>query len=310
MALKLVFMGTPEFALASLNKLAEAGHELCAVVTAPDRPAGRGQHLRPSAVKQRALQLNLPLLQPEDLRDQAFQEQLQQYRADLFAVVAFRILPPEVFALPRLGTVNLHASLLPKYRGAAPINWALIRGEAESGATTFFIDEQVDTGLWLMQCRVPIGPDTTAGELHDRLAEAGSDLLVETVAGLESGLLHSKPQEGEVTRAPKLNKEMARIDWHNPAAAIHNLVRGLSPYPGAWTTWRGRVLKILATRPHLTSSELQPGFLFPGSYREELLIATGQGFLELLALQPEGGRAMTAAEFRRGHAIHQAEKLD
>ncbi|HOT97581.1 MAG TPA: methionyl-tRNA formyltransferase [bacterium] len=310
MALKIIFMGTPGFALPSLDKLADSGHELLAVVTVPDKPAGRGQRLRPSTVKERALQRQLPLLQPEDLRDPDFLAALQRLNADLFAVVAFRILPPEVFKLPRLGTVNLHASLLPRYRGAAPINWALIRGEQETGVTTFLIDEQIDTGAWLLQCRVPIGPDTNAGELHDLLAATGADLLLQTVQGLESGRLQSKPQIGEVTRAPKLTREMARIDWHRSAREIHNLVRGLSPYPAAWTTWKGRTVKILATRPVPAGPSEDPGRLISGGGREALFLATGDGVLELVTLQPEGGRIMSAAEFMRGHAVTAAEKME
>ncbi len=310
MALKIIFMGTPGFALPSLDKLAEAGHALLAVVTVPDKPAGRGQHLRPSAVKERALQRHLPLLQPEDMRDPGFIAGLKQLNADLFVVVAFRLLPPEVFTLPRLGTVNLHASLLPQYRGAAPINWALIHGERESGVTTFLIDETIDTGAWLLQSHVPIGPETNAGELHDLLAAAGADLLVQTARGLESGHLQSKPQVGEVTRAPKLTREMARIDWHRPAREIHNLVRGLSPYPSAWTTWHGRLVKILATRPHPALQGPEPGRFIAGDARSALTIATGEGAIELVTLQPEGGKIMSAAEFLRGHAVTPAEKME
>jgi methionyl-tRNA formyltransferase len=310
MALRIIFMGTPEFALPSLLKLAGSGHELCAVVTSPDRPAGRGLHLRPSVIKEQALKLNLPLLQPVDLRDPAFLAALRRFSSDLYVVVAFRILPPEVFTLPRLGTVNLHASLLPKYRGAAPINWAIINGESETGATTFLIDEKVDTGHWLMQCTMTIGPDMTAGELHDRLAEAGSDLLVETVAGMDKGSLISRRQEGEVTRAPKLTREIARIDWREPAGKIHNLIRGLAPYPAAWTTWRGKGMKILATRLSDRPAQAEPGCLSHGAGRDELFIATGDGTLVLHLLQPEGGRAMTAGEFLCGHSITPGEKMD
>lgn len=300
-------MGTPEFALPSLNRLLDAGHDVAAVVTVPDKPAGRGRHLRPSAVKECALMLNLPLLQPEELRAPDYIKDLRQLAADLFVVVAFRILPPEVFTLPGIGTINLHASLLPKYRGAAPINWAIINGEQETGATTFFIDEKVDTGQWLMQCRVPIGEEMSAGELHDLLAEEGGELLLRTVAGLEAGSLKPRPQEGEITRAPKLTREMALIDWRRPAREIHNLVRGLSPYPSAWTLWRGKTLKILKVRPGPAEAQEQPGTLINAGGRGPLLAATGEGTLELVTLQPEGGKALTAADFLRGHSLKPGE---
>lgn len=305
--MRIIFMGTPEFALPSLNRLLDAGHDVAAVVTVPDKPAGRGRHLRPSAVKECALMLNLPLLQPEELRAPDYIKDLRQLAADLFVVVAFRILPPEVFTLPGIGTINLHASLLPKYRGAAPINWAIINGEQETGATTFFIDEKVDTGQWLMQCRVPIGEEMSAGELHDLLAEEGGELLLRTVAGLEAGSLKPRPQEGEITRAPKLTREMALIDWRRPAREIHNLVRGLSPYPSAWTLWRGKTLKILKVRPGPAEAQEQPGTLINAGGRGPLLAATGEGTLELVTLQPEGGKALTAADFLRGHSLKPGE---
>lgn len=305
--MRIIFMGTPEFALPSLNRLLDAGHDVAAVVTVPDKPAGRGRHLRPSAVKECTLRLNLPLLQPEELRAPDFIKDLRRLAADLFVVVAFRILPPEVFTLPGIGTINLHASLLPKYRGAAPINWAIINGEQETGATTFFIDEKVDTGQWLMQCRVPIGEEMSAGELHDLLAEEGGELLLRTVAGLEAGSLKPRPQEGEITRAPKLTREMALIDWRRPAREIHNLVRGLSPYPSAWSLWRGKTLKILKVRPGPAEAQEQPGTLINAGGRGPLLAATGEGTLELVTLQPEGGKALTAADFLRGHSLKPGE---
>jgi len=305
--MRLVFMGTPEFALPSLTGLLEAGYEISAVVTVPDKPAGRGRQLRPSAVKECAVGLHLPLLQPGELCDPAFIQELRGLAADLFVVVAFRILPPEVFSLPRIGTVNLHASLLPHYRGAAPINWAIINGERETGATTFFIDEKVDTGNWLLQCRVPIGEEMTAGELHDQLAEEGGILLLRTVAGLEAGTLEPKPQEGEVTRAPKLTREMGQIDWRRPAGALHDLVRGLSPSPAAWTLWRGKTLKIIRTSPGPAGNHGEPGTLLHAGGKSPLLAATGDGALELVTLQPEGGKALSAAEFLRGHSLNPGE---
>ena len=310
MAMKIVFLGTPEFALPSLMRLFDAGYEIVAAVTVPDKPAGRGQRLKLSAVKEQAQKLAIPVLQPEELRDPSFLTVLRELAADLYVVVAFRILPLELFSLARIGTINLHASLLPKYRGAAPINWAIINGETETGATTFFIDEKVDTGQLLMQCQIAIGPDATAGELHDLLAKAGADLLLKTVAGLEAGTLKPRQQEGESTRAPKLTRETARIDWRKPARDIHNLVRGLSPYPAAWTLRQGKGLKILSTRLSPIVHDQDPGCVISGGLSGELLIATGEGCLALISVQPEGGRVMAASEFLRGHAIVSGEKLD
>ncbi|RPH89618.1 MAG: methionyl-tRNA formyltransferase [Calditrichaeota bacterium] len=211
--MNIVFMGTPDFAVPSLVKLMDAGQQLVGVVTVPDKPAKRGQKLQSSSVKAFARSKGLPVLQPQQLNDPVFLQQLTDWSADLFIVVAFRILPEEVLKIPRLGAVNLHASLLPKYRGAAPINWALIHGETETGVTTFFIDKNIDTGEILLQQKVSITPEMTAGELHDILADVGSDLVVRTAAGIEAGNLVAIRQSGEPTRAPKLTKEMEKIDW-------------------------------------------------------------------------------------------------
>lgn len=302
-------MGTPEFALPGLAALAAGGHQICGVVTVPDKPAGRGQQLRASAVKIAAQKLGLPLMQPEDLRDPQFIAALAALAADLFVVVAFRILPREVFSLPRIGTINLHASLLPHYRGAAPINWAIINGESETGATTFFIDDKVDTGEWLLQCKILIGPETTAGELHDRLAGAGAELLLQTLAGLEAGTLQPKPQQGTISKAPKLTREMALIDWNRPTREIHNLVRGLSPYPAAWTLWQGKVMKVLKTQLWPAGASLPPGSVIDNGPKGELIVAAGEGALALLSIQPEGGKVMAVSEFLRGHTMHSGEKL-
>ncbi len=235
-------MGTPDFAVASLHRLLSAGCQVVAVVTAPDRPSGRGLHLTPSPVKKAAEAANLPVLQPEKLRDPAFLEQLASFEADLQVVVAFRMLPEVVWAMPTIGTFNLHGSLLPQYRGAAPINWAIINGETETGVTTFFIEKEIDTGQMIFQDTEPIYPADTAGALHDRLMERGANLVVKTVQAIEAGDYPRTPQPtAEIMKpAPKLNRETTEINWNQPALTIRNFVRGLSPYPTAWTLMNGK----------------------------------------------------------------------
>lgn len=304
-ALRIVFFGTPEFAVPSLEALHQSRHRVVAVVTTPDRERGRGLNVQPSQVKLCASRHQLPVLQPEELTDPTFLAELRRYAADLFVVVAFRILPPEVFTMPPRGTVNLHASLLPKYRGAAPINWAIINGERETGVTTFFIEEKVDTGVILCQRQVPIGPDETAGQLHDRLALAGAQLLVETVDGIAEGKLVAVPQQGEPSRAPKIVREMCEIDWRKPAVQIHNLVRGLCPFPGAFTYLEGKILKLYRTqvlKPY--GHGKRPGQVARVDRKGGIIhVATGEGVLALIELQPEGKRRMTAEEFLQGHLL-------
>ncbi|MBK6831253.1 MAG: methionyl-tRNA formyltransferase [Flavobacteriales bacterium] len=309
-AKRILFMGTPDFAVGSLNALVEAGFDVAAVVTAPDKPAGRGRELRISAVKKRALELGLPVLQPVRLRDPAFLETLNSLHASLYVVVAFRMLPEVVWSKPPLGTINLHASLLPQYRGAAPINWAIINGETETGVTTFFIRHEIDTGDIIDQESVAIGPDDNVGKLHDRLMRTGAMLLTRTVASILNGTARRqeqfvRPSHGEpvLRHAPKLNQESCRIDWTRSAQRIHDHVRGLSPYPGAWTqllsTARGTLnFKVNTTRPADGTS-----FGTPGSVRQQddrLFVACGSGMIELLEVQPEGRRRMTASEFLHG----------
>ncbi|MDZ7270693.1 MAG: methionyl-tRNA formyltransferase [candidate division KSB1 bacterium] len=305
-ALRIVFFGTPEFAVPSLEALVQSQHQVVAVVTTPDRERGRGLTLQPSQVKLCASRHQLPVLQPEDLVDPAFLAALRRCAADLFVVVAFRILPPEVFTMPPKGTVNLHASLLPKYRGAAPINWAIINGERETGVTTFLIEEKVDTGAILLQRALPIGPEETAGELHDRLALAGAELLVETVERIAEGSVKPVPQQGEATRAPKIVREMCEIDWRRPASQIHNLVRGLCPFPGAFTYQEGKILKVYRTqvvKPY--GHGKRPGQVARVDRKSGLIhVATGEGVLALLEIQPEGKRRMSAEEFLQGHSLH------
>ena len=304
---RIVFMGTPQFAVHSLNALLQAGVEVAAVVTAMDKPAGRGRQLHASAVKQRALELGLPLLQPEKLKDPVFHSSLQLIGADLFVVVAFRMLPEQVWTLPPLGTINLHASLLPQYRGAAPINWAVMNGERVTGATTFFIRHEIDTGDVLLQEELSIGPDETAGEVHDRLASMGGALLARTVKSILDGNAIARPQQaiapGTLRVAPKLNPENCRIDWSKPARQVHDHVRGLSPFPGAWTMWtengRSAHFKILRSSP-TDGAHAAP---LPGTvevHDKGLRVGCADAYIELLEVQAEGKRRMSAAEFARG----------
>ena len=307
--MRVVFMGTPEFAVPCFKKLNDA-HQVVAVVTVPDKPAGRGRQLTASAIKEAALVAGIPVLQPESLKDPVFISELQALQADLFAVVAFRILPEVVFTMPPMGTVNLHASLLPHLRGAAPINWALINGDPRSGITTFFIEKQVDTGHILLQDEVSLGEDMTAGELHDLLSERGAELLLTTLNGIEAGTLQAQQQKGDVTLAPKLTRELCLIDWKQPAIKIHNLVRGLSPFPGAFTWLDQKQFKILRTRVQDESRQImeQPGTII-SSDKQECLVATGQGVIRLLEVKPEGKRAMDIEAFLRGHRLSVGEQF-
>lgn len=309
---RLVFMGTPAFAVASLNALVDAGLQVVAVVTAPDRPAGRGRQLRASAVKERAVELSLPVLQPTNLKDPAFHAELDRLDAALFVVVAFRMLPEVVWARPAKGTINLHASLLPNYRGAAPINWAIINGEAHTGVTTFLINDKIDTGDILLRRTVDILPADDAGTLHDRLMATGADLLLQTVHELLDDASAATPQQQllpEVLHdAPKLTPDNCRVDWNKPANRIHDLIRGLSPYPAAWTQWSEagkapRKLKILKTQvaglDHKGSTVGK--VVIEGDH---LLVHCGTGILEVLSLQMEGKRAMDTSAFLRGLQQH------
>ncbi len=294
-------MGTPEFAVASLDAIVKAGHEVIAVVTAADKPAGRGQKLTGSAVKQYAESAGLLVLQPEKLRDPQFIDALRQLNADLQVVVAFRMLPEVVWSMPRLGTINLHASLLPQYRGAAPINWAVINGEQETGVTTFFIQKEIDTGNLLLSEKVPIGNDETAGELHDKLMITGAHLLVRTLELIGNGSYSDEPQEesGELKTAPKLFKENGLIDWHRPCREVYNKIRGLSPYPAAYTVFQGKTLRIfraelLENEPAAAAGE------FVTDYKTYLKFACDDGLIGIIELQLEGKKRMDVREFLRG----------
>lgn len=302
-------MGTPPFAVASLDALLRSGIEVVAVVTAPDKPAGRGQQLRMSAVKEYALtrpELKERILQPEKLKDATFHEQLDAAGADLYVVVAFRMLPEAVWIRPRSGTINLHGSLLPDYRGAAPINWAVMNGETLTGATTFFIRHEIDTGDMIDRIEVPIGPDETAGEVHDRLMVQGADLLVRTVQRIFDGSAQRQPQlsNGHAPKhAPKLTPENCRIDWRRDARAVHDHIRGLSPYPGAWARLvmdehPAQHFKILRARVAYTSADGGPGTVILNE--RQLIVRCGGGAIEALEIQPEGKRRMDTASFLRG----------
>lgn len=301
-------MGTPEFAVPSLRILIENKYPVAAVVTAPDKPRGRGQEISATPVKQTALKHHLPVFQPAQLRDPAFIQSLTDVRPDLIVVVAFRILPTEVFTIPRLGSFNLHASLLPRYRGAAPINWALINGEKETGVTTFFLQEKVDTGSVLLQARVPITPDDDAGRLHDRLAEVGAEVVLHTVRLIEQGKANPKLQDdSKATPAPKIFKEDCRIRWDQPAESVHNRIRGLSPYPAAFTSHNGKIMKLYRSRVLDTPSTGEPGQVTVAP--KEILVSTKDRMLALTELQQEGRKRMSVEEFLRGYRIESGERF-
>ena len=308
---RVIFMGTPEFAVASLKSLLDAGFNVVAAVTSPDKPAGRGQKLQESDVKKFAKPLNIPILQPERLKDPAFISELQSYRADLQVVVAFRMLPEIIWSMPRLGTINLHASLLPQYRGAAPINRAVINGEKTTGVTTFFIEKEIDTGKIIYSEKVSIDDSDDAGTLHDKLMETGAKLLRRTVEGIESGNYpqtdqFSAVQPGtELKTAPKIFKEDCKIDWKAPVTKIHDFIRGLSPYPASWTTLVHThtneliSLKIFASKPEFCQHSKQTGSISTDE-KKFLKIAVQGGYIHLLALQMEGKKRLTVEEFLRG----------
>ncbi|RBQ02836.1 methionyl-tRNA formyltransferase [Pedobacter miscanthi] len=299
--MKIVFMGTPDFAVASLDALVQANFNVVAVVTAPDKPAGRGQKLNESAVKKYAVEKGIPVLQPEKLKNPEFIEELKSYQADLQVVVAFRMLPVVVWSMPAKGTINLHGSLLPQYRGAAPINHAIINGEKESGVTTFFLKEEIDTGDIILSDSVAIADDETAGDLHDKLMVIGANLLVKTLHAIEAGEVNEQPQpqRGELKHAPKIFKEDCKIDWNNTAQKIHNLIRGLSPYPTAFTILNDKTLKVFKAEIEDKEPGIAAGgFLTDG--KTYLKFAAKDGFIKLLDIQYEGKKRMLIEDFLRG----------
>jgi len=302
--MKIVFMGTPQFAVTSLDALIKAGCDIVGVVTAPDKPAGRGQKVSESAVKQYAVMNGLKVLQPEKLKNPDFLEELKTLQADLQVVVAFRMLPEAVWNMPPKGTINLHASLLPQYRGAAPINWAIINGETESGVTTFFLKHEIDTGDILFTEKVTLTGHETAGDLHDRLMNKGAGLLVKTVKGVESGRYNEHPQsqllEGlELKHAPKIFKEDCLIDWNNAAENVYNKIRGLSPSPTAYTLLNDKTLKVFNSECQMVQPGIQPGGFLTDN-KTYLKFAATDGFICLTDVQLEGKKRMGIEEFLRG----------
>jgi len=305
--LRIVFMGTPEFATASLKKLVDAGCDIVGVITAPDKTAGRGLQLQQSAVKKYALEKGLHILQPEKLKNPEFLDELRSLKADLQVVVAFRMLPELVWNMPPMGSVNLHGSLLPQYRGAAPINWAVINGEKETGVTTFKLKHEIDTGDILLQESFPIGENETAGEVHDRMKDIGAELLLKTVEGLAEGSLTETPQNNkqqttntQLKHAPKIFTETCRIDLSKTTAEVHNLIRGLSPFPGAFTIFNGKMLKIYKSEKQIVPAETKPG-AFGSDKKTFLKFACADGYILVKELQLEGKKKMNVEEFLRGY---------
>lgn len=299
--LSIVFMGTPDFAVPSLDILYKAGYPIKVVITAPDKPAGRGLKVQQSPVKQYAIGKGLPVLQPTNLKDAAFQETLRSFEADLFVVVAFRILPAAIFNMPPKGTFNLHASLLPDYRGAAPINWAIINGERETGVTTFFLEQKVDTGNIIFQERVAIGENETAGQLHDKLMEVGARLVLDTTQAIEENRVITTAQRDQVSTkpAPKIFTSDCELQFDRSLDATHDLIRGLSPYPGAWTTWEEKRLKIYQTEKELASHAFTVGRVL-SDYETYIKLVLPEGFLLITDCQLEGKRRMSTEELLRG----------
>jgi methionyl-tRNA formyltransferase len=302
--LKIVFMGTPDFAVGILDTIYRNNYEIVGVITAPDKPAGRGQKVSMSAVKVYALEKNLRLLQPTNLKSEEFLEELRSLNANLQVVVAFRMLPEVVWKMPKLGTFNLHASLLPQYRGAAPINWAIINGESKTGVTTFFIDDKIDTGAMILSKETEIASNETAGELHDRLMHLGSEAVIETLQQIELGNVTTTLQEekGEIKTAYKLNKENCKIDWNQSGSDIFNHIRGLCPYPAAWTfikdgdnEWNAKLYdcKFEAAQHNFTTGQLL-------TTKKELKIATKDGFIKVNSLQFPGKKKMQTHELLNG----------
>lgn len=305
-------MGTPDFAVNSLRALVEANYRIVGVITAPDRPAGRGRKLNESAVKKYATSQGLNILQPTNLKDPDFCKLLKDLEADLQVVVAFRMLPKQVWSMPKLGTFNLHASLLPEYRGAAPINWAIINGELKTGVTTFFINEEIDTGSVILQKEVEIAQDMSAGDLHDILMHLGSTAVIETVELIKKGSLKTIPQnEGNYKPAPKLNKENCRINWTKSKIEIFNHIRGLSPYPGAWCILdndQKRIeLKVYKTKILNESHELDPGTIVAS--KKNLKVAVENGFIEILDLKLAGKKRMDTKSLLNGYVFFEASKM-
>ena len=300
--MKIIFMGTPDFAIPSLKILIENKHNIAAVVTGPDKERGRGRKISYTPVKEYALQSKIEVMQPQNLRDKEFISKLKFINADLFVVVAFKILPPEVFNIPQKGSFNLHASLLPKFRGAAPMQWALIKGEKETGVTTFKLEEKVDTGNVYLQEKINVDDEDNLETLHDKLSELGAKTVLQTVKLIESNNFRLKPQDNTLaTPAPKITKETALINWNKSASEVHNLVRGLSPVPGAYFYFKDIIIKIYKTKiigeSNLTPAEFK-------QTKNELFIGCGNGAVEIIELQQEGRKKMKIDDFLRGFSFN------
>ena len=327
--LRIVYMGTPDFAVEALRQLVEGGYNVVGVITMPDKPAGRGHKIQYSPVKQYALEQNLPLLQPEKLKDEAFVQALREWKADLQIVVAFRMLPEVVWSMPRLGTFNLHASLLPQYRGAAPINWAVINGDTETGITTFFLKHEIDTGEVIQQVRVPITDTDNVEIVHDKLMMLGGKLVVETVDAILNGVVKPVPQEemavvGELRPAPKIFKETCRIDWNQPVKKVYDFIRGLSPYPAAWSELvspEGEVVvvKLFETEKYIRNEgkrcrNSRGCFCKVGSIETDgkkyIKVAVPGGFVSVLSLQLPGKKRLKTDELLRGFRLTNEYKMN
>lgn len=310
--LRIVFMGTPDFAVGILDSILKNNYEVVGVITAADKPAGRGQKIKYSAVKEYALANNLNLLQPTNLKDESFLAELKSLNANLQVVVAFRMLPKVVWEIPKLGTFNLHASLLPNYRGAAPINWAIINGETKTGVTTFFIDDKIDTGAMILSAETAIEPNENVGQLHDRLIHLGSETVIKTLALLEKGQVQTTIQTDtdDIKTAYKLNKENCKIDWNKSATEIHNLIRGLNPYPASWCFFTDKNqewnVKIYESKISTESHTHEAGTII--SSKKELKIAVKDGFIQVLSLQFPGKKKMTTGELLNGISFSEEAK--
>ena len=317
--LRIVYMGTPDFAVEALRQLVEGGYNVVGVITMPDKPAGRGHKIQYSPVKQYALEQNLPLLQPEKLKDEAFVQALREWKADLQIVVAFRMLPEVVWSMPRLGTFNLHASLLPQYRGAAPINWAVINGDTETGITTFFLKHEIDTGEVIQQVRVPIADTDNVEIVHDKLMMLGGKLVVETVDAILNGVVKPVPLEemaivGELRPAPKIFKETCRIDWNQPVKKVYDFIRGLSPYPAAWSELvspEGEVVvvKIFESEKVSEAHQLSAGTIVTDG-KKYIKVAVPDGFVSVLSLQLPGKKRLKTDELLRGFRLTNEYKMN
>lgn len=310
--LRIVFMGTPDFAVGILDSILKNNYEVVGVITAADKPAGRGQKIKYSAVKEYALANNLNLLQPTNLKDESFLAELKSLNANLQVVVAFRMLPKVVWEMPKLGTFNLHASLLPNYRGAAPINWAIINGETKTGVTTFFIDDKIDTGAMILSAETAIEPNENVGQLHDRLIHLGSETVIKTLALLEKGQVQTTIQTDtdDIKTAYKLNKENCKIDWNKSATEIHNLIRGLNPYPASWCFFTDKNqewnVKIYESKISTESHTHEAGTII--SSKKELKIAVKDGFIQVLSLQFPGKKKMSTGELLNGISFSEEAK--